>query len=338
MPKLLCTNLTDRRFGRYGMSWPETLEVTHVDRSELVPPFSDTVRALIPDLDCMFVNVEDEVPRELIEGCPKLKLIQSIGASFHLIDYNAAAELGVMVCNTKGANATSVAEHAISLMLAAHKRIPYFDRRIREDSYLDAHNEFFTIKPRSLSALTIGLVGMGVIGKNVAKRLKGWDANVIYYDPYRPSPEVEAELGITYVDLPELFKQADCITIHLPVVPSTIGMVARPQLESMKEDAVLVNVSRGEIVVNEDIVWALENDQIGFYAADTIAPEPMPNDHPFKTMSDHAMRKIIFTPHIGGRTYDDFGRMLQMSYDNIMAACAGEMPRNIMNGVKELRR
>ena len=143
--------------------------------------------------------------------------------------------------------------------------------------------------------------------------------------------EMEKELGLEYLSQDELLKQADVISIHVPVIPSTVNMINRDALKMMKSDAVLVNVARGEIVNNDDLAWALENGEIGCAALDTVAPEPMPDDHVLRRLSEEASDKVIFTTHAAGRTDEAFRRMLEWSIADMETMEKGERPVNAVN-------
>jgi D-3-phosphoglycerate dehydrogenase len=177
------------------------------------------------------------------------------------------------------------------------------------------------------------MIGMGVIGREVAKRLAPWGCRLVYTDPIRMDEELEKAYGLEYVTQEELMRESDIISIHVPVLPSTINMINRETLSMMKNDVLLVNVARGEIVNNDDLAWALEAHEIGFAALDTVAPEPMPDDHPLRNLRPDADARVLFTTHSAGRTDQAFKRMLEWAIASMKKMENGERPNNIVNGL-----
>jgi len=321
-PVVVC-GLPEERFTRYGVTWPEDWVVRYVNRK-----YTPDVMA---DADYLLVDAMDDVNAELMDSAPELKVIHSEGVSYNRIDTEAASERGIYVCNNRAVNKVAVAEHCIALMLAGVKKISMLDNEIRQKGYASANAHFLEVGVSEIAGMTIGMIGMGAIGREVLARLQGWDCNLCYYDPFRMPEEAEKENNLTYMELDDLFRASDVITVHVPVLPSTIGMVGKDQIAEMKKDAVLVNVSRGSIVDQDALVEALENGSIGCAALDTVDPEPMPADHPLLNMSEEAMERVVFTTHSAGRTKDAFRRMLEWSVNDFRLANDGGQPNNIVN-------
>lgn len=326
MAKVIST-VPKARFMKYGVSFSKDWDVQY-----LTAPYTDEeLLSATVNADYLFVCSTDRVSANVINGCKSLKMIQTEGVSFDKVDIQAAKEKGIPVCNNKAVNKTAVAEHAVGMILAGIKRIAYLDRSIHQVGYQAADAKFIAEGGHEIGGLRIGLLGMGAIGKEAVKRLAPWNCDLCYYDPFRMTGEQEKELNVTFLEQDELFATSDVISIHVPVTPSTTHMINRESLQKMKPNALIVNVARGEIINNEDLVWALENDVIYGAALDTICPEPLPDDHPLMTLSPKAAAKLTMTTHVAGRTNEAFERMLHWSVANFERAEKGETLVNVVN-------
>ncbi len=315
------------RFEQFGIKIPSDWDVAFVDN----PYTEDALIAAAKDAEYLLVESGDRVSKEVINACPQLKLIQTEGVAFDKVDGAAAREKGIPLCNNKGVNAGAVAEHTIGLILAGLRRTALTDRQIRLDSYVQAKTKHFTIGEHELTGKLIGFVGMGDIAKAAVKRLEGWECRFAYYDVFRMSEDEEAEYHLEYMEYEDLIKTADVISMHVPVLPSTIGMLGKEQFQVMKKTALVINTARGEIIDQDALIWALENDEIYGAALDVFIPEPIPDDAPILNMSPKAMDKLTMTPHVAGATDEAFTRMLLMSIDNITRVMKGEEPINVVN-------
>ncbi len=319
--------LPANRFAKYGLTYPEDWDMVfgkdRISTAELLE--------LSRDAEVLVIGSPMAVPRDFMDQCPNLKFIQVEGVGFDKVDLVAAKEKGIIVSNNKGINKEAVAEHTVGLMLAGLRRTALDDRLYRTKGGAAASADHFAKGEWELYGKTVGMVGLGDIGKEAVKRLANWGCNFLYYDIMKQSPEVEAALNIKYVQLDELLAESDVVSIHVPVTDQTREMVNKDFLSKMKKNALLINTSRGDLVNNEDLAWALENDEIYGAALDVITPEPAPIDHVLLTMSDKAMDKIVFTPHAGGTTNEVFERMLVWSMDNVKRFLDGEEPLNIVN-------
>ncbi len=248
----------------------------------------------------------------------QIKLIHTLSAGYEEIELDKARELGIPVCTNGGANAISVAEHTIMLMLAAYRRLPDLVATTRAGKWRGLMGE---VRYYELAGKTVGIVGMGNIGREVAKRLRGWSVHTIYYDVFRRSPAEEAELGISYTPLDELFRQSDVVTLHTPLTKETHHLVNAERLALMKPTAVLVNAARGGLVDEAALLAALNDKQILFAALDTLGQEPPPADHPLLRHPN-----AIVTPHVAGPTWDSWPRRFANAYANVTRIARGEPP------------
>ena len=325
---VVCTTVPAARFERFGVSFPEGWTVRFVE-----PPLTDErILDSARDADYLLVGSVDVCSAELIRGIPGLKLIHTEGVGFNKVDLAAAKERGVPVCNNRAVNNVAVAEHTVGLMLAGLRRTALADLQIKTLGYRETEAAYLAQGEHELFGRRVGLVGFGAIGREVAVRLNAFGCKVCYYDAFRPAPEVEQELRAEYMEQDELLRSCDIISLHVPVLPTTEGMINAKTLREMKPTALLVNTSRGEIVVSEDLAEALEKGIIYGAALDTVAPEPMPDDHPLRRLSPQAAARLTLTPHVGGKTDEAFIRMLHGAIENFMRVERGEAPINVVNG------
>lgn len=328
MPKVLST-VTPQRFERFGVKFPEGWEVTYID----FPYTDEELINKAKGCDYLLANATHPVSGAVIKANPQLKCIHSEGVAFDKIDIQTAKEMGIPVCNCRGANAGGVAEHTIALMLAGLRRIALSDERIKneKDNYSGIKNDYLAAGVHELGGKHIGFVGMGAIAKEAVKRLQNWNVTISYYDVFRPTPEVEKQLNIDYMPFEELIKVCDIISFHVPVTPQTKHMLNAEALKTMKPNALIVNTARGEVIDQPALAKALEDGTIYGAALDVLDPDIPAADHVLLNMSEDASKKITFTPHIGGMTDEAFMTMLNTVVSNFQRVENGEQPINIVN-------
>ncbi|MBC3797660.1 2-hydroxyacid dehydrogenase [Acetobacterium tundrae] len=284
------------------------------------------------DADFIFADAVREVSKNLIDNMSNLKLIHSEGVGYNKIDLDAAKEKGIYVCNNTAANSGAVAEHTILLMLGLQRRLLEGDQMVRSGQQIQAKGSFILEGISELGACHIGLVGMGSIAFETAKRLKPFGSKLSYFSRTRKI-QTEKELGLSYLPLEELCKTCDIISLHLPVTPETTGLINQELLTLMKPTALLINTARGELVVQESLVTALVNGQIAGAGLDTMNPEPVELDNPLLNLPEDCRYKLLFTPHIAGTTKEAFEKMHKTVWSNILAVSKGEQPINCVNGL-----
>ncbi len=257
MPVVVST-VPQSRFNLYEIAFPQSWEVRYVEA-----PYSDeALIAACRQADFLFVGSTHEVSAEVIENSPSLRFIQVEGVGFDKVDVGAAAKAALPVCNNQGVNAVSVAEFTVGLMLAALRRMASADREIKAGHFEECQKNYRGRGVNEMISRRVGLIGCGAIGRNVARMLMPFGCQVVYFDEYRPSPEVEKELALTYVTLEELIGTCDIISLHVPVLPHTLNMISKPQLEMMKPSALIINASRGEVLDQYAPAEALEAGRI----------------------------------------------------------------------------
>ncbi len=292
----------------------------------------DAVIDAAADADFIFADAVREVSKTLINNLPKLKLIHSEGVGFNKIDADAAKKKGIYVCNNTAANSAAVAEHTILLMLGLQRRILEGDQMVRNGSQIQAKGQFILNGIPELGSCHIGLVGMGSIAIETAKRLKSFGSKLSYFSRSRKT-QTENQLELTYMPLDELCKQCDIISLHLPVTPETTGLFNKDRLSLMKPTTLLINTARGELIVQEDLVTALVDGKLAGAGLDTMYPEPVTLDNPLLHLPEDSRYKLLFTPHIGGTTKQAFEKMHKTVWSNFLAVANGERPINIVNGL-----
>lgn len=283
------------------------------------------------DADFIVADAVSPVSAKLMAAFPSLKLVHSEGVAYNAIDVAAAQDAGIFVCNNAGVNAAAVAEQAILLMLGCLRHIVEGDRAVRSGGQIAMKERLMVQGIRELGDCTVGLVGMGAIAVQTALRLKSFGCNVVYWNRHRRPEETERELGIRYVPLEELSGICDIVSIHVPVTPETENLVNADFLERMKDDAVLINTARGEIVDQVALACALEQGTIGAAGVDTLSPEPVAADHPLAQLSEKAACRLVLSPHIGGVTEGMFRRAWTTIWHNIELVAEGSQPANIVS-------
>ena len=280
------------------------------------------------DAEILLVNPTIAVGRELIEGLPNLKLIQTEGVGFEGVDLAAAGERGVFVCNCRGVNARAVAEHTVMLMLCCLRDVINGYSDVLEGRQNEKKVWYMkTGQLRELGDCTVGFVGYGAIGKEAARLTKAFGARTLYYKPH-PGDEDYAE----YCSLDELLAQSDIVSLNLPLMAETENMADSKFFSRMKKGAILINTARGGLVNSADLIEALASGQLACAGLDVLDHEPVQPDHILVTAPEEVRRKIIFTPHIAGVSAGAFARTYAIILENIRRVQAGERPMNVVNG------
>ena len=289
---------------------PDGFEIYDVPTAEDFGKLADADYIIIRTIK---MNGQDIAPAK------NLKAIQKWGAGFDNLDIPSISKrnIPVMVCN--GVNSEPVAELAVLHMLAVLRNLIPLNRKLKENQWC---KDEYASKSYLLSGKTVGLVGLGNIGRKVARIVQGFEASVQYYDVFRISPEEEEKLGIKYVPFEELLKTSDIVSIHVPLMDSTRDMIKKEQMETMKKNAIIINTSRGGIVNEADLVEALENHTIMGAGLDAFVHEPPGVDCPF-----YKMDNVVVTPHSGGNTADNDLNMIKRCFENIVAIDEGKAIR-----------
>jgi len=253
----------------------------------------EEIIARIPQYDAMMVRSGTKVTKEIIEAGVNLKIIGRAGVGVDNIDVETATRKGIVVVNSPGGNTRAAAEHTIALLLALARNIPQAHMSLKQGEW--KRSKFMGME---VFGKTLGIIGLGRIGKEVARRAQGLGMEVIAYDPYI-SDEVAERMNIRLVDLPTLLKTADVVTVHTPLTKETKHLIGEEELRMMKKGAKLINTARGGIIDEMALVKAIEEGIIGGAAIDVFEQEPPPPDHPLLKLE-----QVIVTPHLGASTVE----------------------------------
>lgn len=251
----------------------------------------------------------------LINSIPNLKFIQRWGVGYDTVDIKAAGKRDIPVAITTGINAAPVSEMAVLLMLATYRNLIQLHNNVQAGKWReDAPSTAYVINGK-----TVGLVGIGNIGKQVAKKVQAFGAEVQYYDAFRLPPEEEVKLGVKYVEMDELLKTSDIISLHVPLTDDTRHLICTATIELMKPSAIIINTARGEIIREADLVEALQNNRILGAGLDVVEHEPATEDNPLL-----ALKNVVVTPHMGAATSDISVSMAKRCVENIIKISKGE--------------
>jgi len=246
---------------------------------------------IIPDYDAIVVRSQTKVTKDVIEAAKKLKIIGRAGVGIDNIDVDTATQKGIVVVNAPGGNTVSTAELTLGMILAAARRIPQACKSVKEGKW--ERKKFVGME---LRGKTLGIIGLGRVGYEVAKRARALEMNILAYDPYISEERAEA-IGVKLVELEELLRNSDIVTIHVPKTTETIKFISHREIEMMKNGVYLINCARGGIVDEEALYKALINGKIALAALDVYEKEPPNEDNPLIQLDN-----VITTPHIGAST------------------------------------
>ncbi len=252
-------------------------------------------------------------------AAPKLKLIQLLSAGYDRVDIEAARRAGVPVCNNGGANAVAVSEHAMLLMLAVCRRLTWLHGNVVAGRWRG--NDVANVKLYELHGRTLGIVGLGTIGKKTARLAKAFGMIVQYYDIARLTEDQADALGVRFRLLGELLRTSDIVTLHVPLTPRTRHMIGAAELKLMQKTAYLINTSRGPVVDEVALHAALTDATIAGAGLDVFDQEPPPADNPLFRLDN-----VVLTPHYAGPTWDNQYTRFRNGFDNVQRVARGEAP------------
>lgn len=281
-------------------------------------------REMLPELidaDGLIIRI-GSIDKETMLAAKKLKVIGRPGVGVDNVDLTAATELGIPVVIAPGANTRSVAEHALTLMLACAKDIVNCDGQTRNGNF-NVRNNF---KAFEILGKTLGLVGYGKIGSELARLSAAIGMKVMVYDPFAVQESIEKQ-GYTYEkELGELLRRADVISLHVPLTNETRGLIGRPELAMMKANTVIINCARGGVVDEEALAEALKSNKIHSAGLDVLMTEPMKADDPLVKFNN-----IIVTPHMAGQTQEAASGVATMAAEGVLAVLKGQKWPHVAN-------
>lgn len=276
----------------------------------------DDLREKVRQADAWIIG-NFKIDAGLLENAPRLRVIAKHGVGVDNIDIPAATQKGILVTIAPGANDQAVADLTMGLLLSLTRKIPQADSSVKSGQW----ERFLGL---SLPGKIMGIIGLGRIGQNVARRAKGFDMEILAYDPYLPEGTAH-KLGITQTDFVTLLRKSDVISLHAPLTPETERLIGERELSLMREGVLIVNTSRGKIIQEEPLYQALISGKVAGYATDVFEVEP-PLGSPLLRLSN-----VVATPHIGSYTRDGLGLLGEMVVDSVLKVFRGEKPEFIIN-------
>lgn len=267
--------------------------------------------------------ITDAVDAELMDRSPRLRVVSNMAVGYNNIDVAAATARGIVVTNTPGILTEATAELAFALVLASARRVADLDRRTRAGEWTCWAPLLFL--SREVSGKTLGVIGLGRIGKAVARRAKAFGMKVLYHNRACLDAGEERELGVEYAELDELLKRADFVSLHVPLSGETRHLIGRRELGIMKPTSYLINTSRGPVVDETALVAALQEKRIEGAGLDVYENEPI------LTPGLTALDNVVLMPHVGSATVETRMKMARMAADNLLAGLRGERPAHVVN-------
>jgi glyoxylate reductase len=290
---------------------------------EKTPPPYDVLLEKTQKVDGLICLLTDPIDKKIIDQAENLKVISQVAVGVDNIDLEAAAARNIPVGHTPDLLTDATADLAFTLILAAARSLVEAVEYAREGQWKTW--ELTNLLGADVFGSTLGIIGMGRIGQAVAKRASGFNMRLCYYSRSRVK-EAETNLNASYLPLDELLQVADIISLHVPLNNKTKGLISAEQFGLMKENAILVNTARGEVVDTDDLVYALKNNQIGYAALDVTDPEPLPNTHELFQLPN-----AIITPHIGSATHKARNDIAILAVDNLIAGLQGRaLPKAVV--------
>lgn len=295
------------------------IEANREDR----PMEMDAILAAISDKDGLLSMITDRVDDELMGRAPKLRIISQMAVGFNNIDVAAATRRGLPVTNTPGVLTDATAEVAFALILAVARRVVEGDRMVREGRF--RHWAPFLFLGSQVSGKTLGIIGMGRIGKAVAKRAAGFDMKIIYHNPKRLDAVQEQQCGAQYMGLEELLSEADFISLHVPLTEKTMHLIGRKELAMMKNTAFIINTARGPVINEKDLVEALRERVIAGAGIDVYENEPA------LAPGLIDLENAVLLPHVGSGTLETRMKMAEMAVESLLIGLSGKVPPRMVN-------
>lgn len=278
---------------------------------------------LIADSAVLFAAGREFIGPDILDSCPDLQAVVKSSIGIENVDVDTATELGILCCNSPTPeNYMGVAEATMGLMVALFKRLKHNEAFMRSGGWKEPQN-----RGTLMLGKTVGIIGVGRIGQNVAKRLGAWGMRMLGYDPY-VSQETVAPLGIKMVSLDELLRNSDLITLHVVLTKETRGMIGLRELKLMRPTAFVVNTSRGPAIKEADLIQALNEKIIAGAALDVFDEEPLPMDNPLRAVDP---ARLILTPHIIGNNPGSLEAGQRMAAQSILSVLEGKLPDTVVN-------
>ena len=291
---------------------------------EYSPPPKEVIIKKVRDVDALASLLSDKIDAEVFDAAPRLKIVAQMAVGFDNIDVKEATRRGICVTNTPGVLTETTADFAWTLLMAVARRVVEADKYVHNGKWKVGWHPSMLLG-RDVYGATIGVVGAGRIGSAVARRARGFNMRIIYYDVVA-RPELEKEIGAKRVDLETLLSESDFVSVHVPLIKSTYHLINAEKLKLMKKTAYIINNSRGPVVDEKALYKALTEGWIAGAALDVFEQEPTPADNPLLTLDN-----VVVAPHISSSSHETRSRMAEMVAENLVAFFEGRIPPNLVN-------
>lgn len=291
---------------------------------EYAPPPKKVIADKVATVDALVSLLSDKIDPEVFNAAPKLKIVSQLAVGFDNIDIAEATRRGIYVTNTPEVLTDTTADFAWALLMAIARRVAEADKYVRTGKWKVSWHPAM-LSGRDIYGATIGIIGAGRIGYAVAKRAKGFDMRVLFYDVI-PRPEMEKDFRAKKVDLDTLLKESDFVSVHVPLMKETHHLVNAQKLSLMKKTAYLINNSRGPVVDEKALYEALRKGQIAGAGLDVFEQEPTPVDNPLLKLDN-----VVVAPHISSASLETRAKMSEMVAENLVAFFEGKRPPNLVN-------
>lgn len=296
----------------------EIISYSHKDFEIIVLKNSDSEEKCISEIkDCDFLLCHGKYPTDsMLNSAKKCQLVQLLAAGFDQMNLSLINSMEIPLANNGGANSWAVSDHAVLLMLSLYKKIIDSDNSTRLGTWKKPINGENTFE---MANKKVGILGIGNIGKKVAKRVQAFDSIAQYYDLFPLDNQLNSQLSLKSVSLDELFETSDIITSHMPLNDQTFHMINSDRFSQMKSSSILINTSRGEIIDEKALISALDSHEILGAGLDVFETEPIQADNPLLKMNN-----VIVTPHVAGTTWDTWARRSQFAFSNMIRIIDGD--------------
>ncbi len=294
---------------------------------EYTPPPKEVIIEEAKDVDALVTLLTDKIDKEVLNAAKNLKIIAQYAVGYDNIDVKECTRRGIYVTNTPEVLTQSTADFTWALILAIARRVVEADRFVRTGEWEKTRTGWHPkmLLGTDIHGKTLGIIGLGRIGTAVARRARGFDMKIIYYSRSRKE-HVEKELGLKFVDLDTLLREADFVSIHVPLTEETYHLIGERELKLMKNTAFLINTSRGKVVDEKALYKALKEGWIAGAALDVFEEEPTPVNNPLLKLEN-----VIVAPHIASATHETRSKMAEMVAQNLIAFFEGKVPPNLVN-------
>lgn len=292
--------------------------------SEYAPPPKNVIIEKAAKVDALATLLSDKIDAGVFDAAPNLKIVSQLAVGFDNIDVKEATKRGIYVTNTPGVLTETTADFAWALLMAVARRVVEADKYVRTGKWkVGWHPSMFL--GRDVYGATLGIIGLGRIGSSIAKRAKGFDMKILYYDVARRE-NLEKELGIEYAEIDALLQKADFVTINVPLLKATYHLMDEEKLRLMKKTAILINNARGPVIDEKALYKALTEGWIAGAGLDVFEQEPTPQNNPLLTLEN-----VVVAPHISSASFETRSRMAEMVAENLTAFFEGKVPPNLVN-------